>query len=101
MSDEDKATDPLIEILSKVRSIDSRLSSLETKVDERLRETRPIWEGVVAELAEVKKEQKLTNHKLDRVILDIANVRAELEEVGHQVDHLSTVDPHATTERIK
>lgn len=98
MSDADKTTDPLIEILAKVRSIDSRLSTLGTKVDERLRETRPIWEGVVAATEEIKKEQKLSNHKLDRIIPDLANVRAELQEAAHQV---STVDPHATTERIK
>jgi len=70
MSDEDKTTDPLLEILAKVRSIDTRLTdmdgrltgvenrleALETKVDERLRETRPIWEQALREILETRNE---------------------------------------------
>lgn len=33
-----------------------RLESLETKVDQRLRETRPVWENVLAQLTKLKKE---------------------------------------------
>ena len=33
----------------------ARLDSLEEKVDRRLQETRPIWEGVLAELKEVNR----------------------------------------------
>ena len=36
-------------------STDARLTALEEKVDRRLQETRPIWEGVLAELKEVNR----------------------------------------------
>ena len=35
-------------IEGKVDALDGRLTSLEEKVDSRLRETRPIWEAVLA-----------------------------------------------------
>jgi hypothetical protein len=35
-------------------SLDERLTSLEEKVDARLRETRPIWEGVQQRLTEIE-----------------------------------------------
>jgi chromosome segregation ATPase len=38
-----------------VLSIDTRLTSLEEKVDARLRETRPIWEGMQQRLTEIEK----------------------------------------------
>ena len=37
-------------------SLEKRFDNLETKVDQRLRETRPIWENVQSQLAELKKE---------------------------------------------
>lgn len=33
-------------LISAVQSIDSRLVTLDTKVDKRLRETQPMWEAV-------------------------------------------------------
>jgi len=36
--------------------VNVRLESLETKVDQRLRETRPVWENVLAQLTKLKKE---------------------------------------------
>ncbi|HKQ51348.1 MAG TPA: hypothetical protein VJT74_03200 [Pyrinomonadaceae bacterium] len=41
----------------------ARLDTLEEKVDKRLQETRPIWEGVLVELKEVK--TRLTNIERD------------------------------------
>jgi|GEM_PF-861069 len=37
-------------------SLSARIESLETKVDQRLRETRPIWESVLSQLAQVDKK---------------------------------------------
>lgn len=45
----------LVAVDDRVLSIDKRLSSLEDKVDERLRETRPIWEGMQQRLTEIEK----------------------------------------------
>ena len=41
-----------------VTKIDSRLQSLEKKVDERLHDTRPIWHKVVADIGELQSGQK-------------------------------------------
>ena len=60
MGDADRTTeqDPLVEILAKVRSIDSRLTQLETTVAERLRETRPIWEVIAKDVTAIKESQE-------------------------------------------
>lgn len=44
----------LDQILAAVQTLDVRVERVETKVDERLRETRPMWETVHAQLAEIK-----------------------------------------------
>lgn len=42
------------EIFLILRTIDMRLQNLEQKVEERLYDTRPIWEKVVADIARVE-----------------------------------------------
>ena len=44
----------LEQILAAVRSLESRLQSLENKVEERLYDTRPIWEKVQADIAQLQ-----------------------------------------------
>ena len=104
MSTEDKTTDPLLEILAKVRSIDTRLISvenrlegLETKVDERLRETRPIWEQALKEILDLRLEVKNLSRKQDILHDDILNVRADHRELIQRIDNLEHNSP---TERI-
>ena len=46
------------EVLSILRSIDTRLTALEDKVEQRLQDTRPIWEQVLTRLTAV--EERLT-----------------------------------------
>ena len=46
------------EVLSILRSMDTRLTALEDKVERRLHDTRPIWEQVLARLTNV--EERLT-----------------------------------------
>ena len=52
-------------------SVDGRLTSLEEKVDSRLKETRPIWEAVMAKI------EKL-DEKFNVFILDLYDIRATL-----------------------
>jgi hypothetical protein len=40
-----------------LQNIDSRLQSLEQKVEERLHDTRPIWQKVVADIAQLQEGQ--------------------------------------------
>jgi prefoldin subunit 5 len=62
-------------------SLDSRLTSLEEKVDARLRETRPIWEGVQQRLTEIEAALKLFNRQMKTLIADSFNLRARVEEL--------------------
>ena len=42
---------------TRLGSLENRLESLETKVDERLKDTRPMWEAVQTQLAEIRESQ--------------------------------------------
>jgi len=57
----------------KFDSLDSRLSNIETRVDQRLRETQPIWEGMQAQLTEVLATLKVHSELL-------ASLRADTEK---------------------
>jgi peptidoglycan hydrolase CwlO-like protein len=50
--------DTLAQILSAVQSLSSRVEGLERKVEERLYDTRPIWEKVQADIGQLQEGQK-------------------------------------------
>jgi DNA-binding ferritin-like protein len=54
-----------------IAALDSRLTSLEERVDIRLRETQPIWEAV-------KEDIKRLDMKFDEVIRDLFDVRTSV-----------------------
>ena len=56
---------PLEQILAAVRGLESRLESLESKVEERLYDTRPIWEKVEADIARLQEGQQRLEEKLE------------------------------------
>jgi chromosome segregation ATPase len=118
MSDADKTEEMTFEqqVMEQFANLNRRLSMLETKVDERLRETRPIWQQLVSDVAEVKsdvaamksevadvkseaagikKVLELTNHKLDQVILEVADVRAQCRMMNAQISRLEQDAPAA------
>jgi chromosome segregation ATPase len=86
------------EVISILRSIDGRLTSVETrlvaledKVDRRLQETRPIWEQVLVRLTNVEErltnvEQELVGVKqgLDKVEARLGKVEAEVDNLGRK-----------------
>ena len=49
-------SDKLTSILTIVQTLETRLVALEQKVEERLHDTRPIWQKVVTDIAEVRAE---------------------------------------------
>ena len=53
--------------------LESRLTGLEEKVDARLRETRPIWEGIQITLNDMNAQLKL-------VVADLFRTRAQVEQ---------------------
>ena len=64
-----------------VAAIDHRLTTLEERVDTRLKETRPIWEAVQEQI------QRLSE-KLDAVILEFFELRGELKIHGRRIAEL-------------
>ena len=71
----------LISLEDRVLSIDSRLISLEDKVDARLRETRPIWEGVLQRLTGVESELNNLNRQFRSLIADLFQMRVRIEKL--------------------
>lgn len=70
------------EIVLILQSIDSRLHSLEHKVEERLSDTRPIWEKVVADVTQLQTgvtqlKTDVTQLKTDVTQLQVGQRRLE------------------------
>ena len=64
---------------ARLTSLEGRLTSLEDKVDERLRETRPIWEGIQAQLKEMEKQFINFNRQVKMLIRDSFDMRSRVE----------------------
>ena len=74
-------------ILARLDSIDTRLATLEEKVDRRLQETRPIWESVLVQLKEVntrlirvEDENKDFRRLFRSAFSDISRIQGDLED---------------------
>lgn len=65
----------------RLTSLENHLTTLEEKVDARLRETRPIWEGVQQRLTEIEASLKEFNRHLKTLINDSFKLRARVEEL--------------------
>ena len=66
---------------ARFNAMDARLTTLEDKVDARLRETRPIWEGVQERLTEIEASLKEFNRHLKTLVNDSFKLRARVEEL--------------------
>ena len=79
-----------------ITRLDDRLTSLEEKVDARLRETRPIWEGVLVRLTAIEtemprlggieKELARMNRQFRSFVADIFQLRARVEQLEEEND---------------
>ena len=78
----------LDQILSLVQSIDARLTTLEEKVDVRLKETRPIWEGVLVELKEHRKVLQSLERRFDIFAIESNKVKGDLLGILNRVEDL-------------
>ena len=68
-------------VLSELAAINARLTSLEEKVDMRLRETRPIWEGMQNQLKGIEKQLDDLNRQFGTLIKDSFNLRVRVEKL--------------------
>jgi chromosome segregation ATPase len=62
-------------------TVEARLTSLDDKVDARLRETRPVWEGVQARLGEMGSTLNDINRQLKTIITDSFKLRVRVESL--------------------
>lgn len=65
----------------RLTSLEERMISLEEKVDARLRETRPIWEGVQQRLTEIESALNEFNRQLKTLITDSFKLRVRVEKL--------------------
>lgn len=88
---------------ARQQSFGTRLESLETKVDERLRDTRPMWEAVQLQLtevesslrseirglrAEMEKDSRLFDRRLEGYFGEFAKLRAYQRDLEYRVDEI-------------
>ncbi|HYV06551.1 MAG TPA: hypothetical protein VFB82_18290 [Blastocatellia bacterium] len=78
--------DKLDQILAGQQEVRARLEQLETKVDERLRETRPIWEGVQLQLKELKEADVAIQSQIEDLKDAQQSFRAEVEKSFRALD---------------
>jgi hypothetical protein len=81
-------------ILTRLDSIDARLTTLEERVERRMQETRPIWEQVLAKLGGLENEMRGGFRKLERQVgllaEDVLVVRADQRDLEKRVTKLET-----------
>jgi hypothetical protein len=81
-------------ILTRLDSIDVRLTTLEDKVERRMQETRPIWEQVLAKLDGLETELRNGFRKLERQVgllaEDVLVVRADQRDLEKRVTKLES-----------
>jgi hypothetical protein len=100
--------DGVSRILARLDSIDSRLTTLEDKVERRLHDTRPIWEqvlvrldGVEAQLIsfggrmdgfenELRSSLRSFERQVGRLAEDVLKVRADQRGLEERVDKLES-----------
>ena len=71
----------LAEQRGMVAQVDARLTTLEEKVDMRLRETRPVWEGALARLTGIESELNSLNRQFRSLIADMFQMRVRVEKL--------------------
>jgi SMC interacting uncharacterized protein involved in chromosome segregation len=79
----DSRDQKLDQILAAIKTLDARVEQVETKVDERLRETRPIWEGVQVQLTEIKESVQAETQSRQAQISDVKGQMSEFKESVH------------------
>lgn len=95
MSSDDKTqklSPDTIVILTRLDAIEARLTALEKKVDERLHDTRPIWEAVqaaVADLAErVEKGFRIQDRRFEHLLGEVSRMHGEVRDLDDRMGKL-------------
>jgi multidrug resistance efflux pump len=82
------------EVDARQRDFDARLQTLERKVDERLYDTRPMWEAVQTQIADLRSEQEKEFRKLhskfDKLAQLVYEIYAEQREHDRRLNQLES-----------
>ena len=74
----------------KVSALDVKVSALEVKVDERLHDTRPMWEALNNRLDRFEAE---TRERFDRIEARLDKIEARLDKIEARLDRVeATLD---------
>lgn len=68
-----------------LQDIDSRLQGLEQKVEERLYDTRPIWQKVVADIAQLQEGQTRFQEAQSRLEVDVRDVKISMRDMTRKM----------------
>jgi BMFP domain-containing protein YqiC len=80
-------------VFARFDALDHRLNQLEDRVDAGLKETRPIWETVLARLDSVDAEMKAINRRVRLLHDDLLHAREGQEELQERVAKLESETP--------
>ena len=75
---EERVLSELAAIRTDIARMDARQITLEDKVDARLRETRPIWENVLARLTTIESTLEDIQSQLREVVRDLYSMRGRI-----------------------
>lgn len=76
-------------ILTTVQHLETRVDNLERKVEERLYDTRPIWEKVVADIAQLQAGQMQLHEGQQRLEGDVREIKESVRDIDRRVSFLS------------
>ncbi|HEX3186185.1 MAG TPA: hypothetical protein VHQ94_15415 [Pyrinomonadaceae bacterium] len=65
-----------------LQNIDSRLQRLEQKVEERLYDTRPIWQKVVADIAQLHEGQAQLQEGQTRLQCEMRDIKISIRDLA-------------------
>jgi sirohydrochlorin ferrochelatase len=89
------AVDLLRLVLADVRQMKDQIGALQAIVDDRLKDTRPIWQAIGARTERIEESQKDVANRLDRIerqlrvlTQDVMAVRTDQQRIEDRMDDL-------------
>lgn len=76
-------------ILTTVQHLETRVDKLEKKVEERLYDTRPIWEKVVADIAQLQSGQLQLQEGQQRLEGEVHEIKISMRDVFRRMSVLN------------
>ncbi|HYP02867.1 MAG TPA: hypothetical protein VER76_21970 [Pyrinomonadaceae bacterium] len=79
-------------VLKMLEDISARLESVESKVEQRMFDTKPIWERALKEIMEVNQLLASLNRKIDVLGKDMLTLRADQLGIETRLKNLEAQD---------